>query len=103
MLDRIRGVTDEKLLMEGKDEFVMEAGKHKLLYAPMDENGWPIEVRIGRHLSTVLQCIEVMGMMQPDKAMTLSNVPRYAEVIERKLGYLFQDPSKVPADKVAYD
>ncbi len=103
MLDRIRGVTDERLLMDGKDEFVMEAGKHKLLYAPMDENGWPIEIRIGRHLSTILQCIDSLGMMQPGKTLTLTGVPRYTEVIEKKLGYLFQDPSKVPADKVAFD
>ena len=100
-LDRIRGVTDEHLLMEGKDEFVMEAGKHKLLYAPMDENGWPIEIRIGRHLSTVLQCIDVFNMMKPDRAVAVANIPRYAEVIEKGLGYLFQDPAK--AAKVEYD
>ncbi|MDR1621110.1 MAG: succinylglutamate desuccinylase [Synergistaceae bacterium] len=103
MLDRIRGVTDERLLMEGKDEFVMEAGKHKLLYAPMDENGWPIEVRVGRHLSTILQCIDVFNMMIPDRPVTVAGIPRYAEVVEKKLGYLFRDPSKAPADKVAYD
>ncbi len=34
MLDRIRGITDEELLMSGKDRFVMKAGEHKLLYAP---------------------------------------------------------------------
>ncbi len=102
-LDRIRGVTDERLLMEGKDEFVVEAGKYKLLYAPMDENGWPIEVRVGRHLSTILQSFEIFGMTHPDRAVTLSGVPRYAEVIEKKLGHLFQDPSKAPADRVVYD
>lgn len=103
MLDRIRGVTDENLLMEGRDEFVVEAGKHKLLYAPMDEKGWPIEVRIGRHLSSILQCVEIMGMMNPDRALTITGVPRYAEVIEKKLGYLFKDPSTVPADRIAFD
>jgi predicted deacylase len=101
MLDRIRGVTDEALLMEGKDEFVIEAGKHGLLYAPMDENGWPIEVRVGRHLSTVLQCIDIFTMMYPENPIEIAGVPRYAEVIEKGPGAFLQDPAK--AGKTALD
>ena len=26
---------------------------------PIDENGWHIDVRVGRHLSTFLQCVEI--------------------------------------------
>jgi hypothetical protein len=103
MLDRIRGVTDEHLLMEGRDEFVMEAGKHKLLYAPMDENGWPIEVRVGRHLSTTLQCLDIFNMMNPDRAVVVSGIPRYAEVVEKRLGHLFQNPLNAATDRIAYD
>lgn len=102
-LDRIRGITDEKLLMEGKDEFVMEAGKYGLLYAPMDENGWPIEIRVGRHSSTMLQSIEIFNMMNPGKEVVISNFPRYAEIVEKGLGGYFKDPAKVAADKIAFD
>jgi predicted deacylase len=101
MLDRIRGVTDESLLMDGRDEFVMEAGKHNLLYAPMDENGWPIDVRVGRHLSTVLQCVDIFNMMNPDRAITISNVPRYAEMVERGPGAFLGNPAD--AEKVSLD
>jgi predicted deacylase len=103
MLDRIRGVTDERLLMEGKDDFVMEAGKHGLLYAPMDESGWPIEVRVGRHLSTVLQCVDIFSMMNPEKPIVITGVPRYAELIGKKFGGLFRDPSAVPPGNVMYE
>ena len=58
MLDRIRGITDEELLMSGKDRFVMKAGEHGLLYAPIDENGWPITKRIARHVETATTIIE---------------------------------------------
>lgn len=51
MLDRIRGITDEELLMSGKDSFVIKAGEHGLLYAPIDENGWPIDKRVARPAS----------------------------------------------------
>jgi predicted deacylase len=101
MLDRIRGVTDERLLMDGKDEFVMEAGKYNLLYAPMDENGWPIEVRVGRHLSTILQCIEIFNMTNPDRAVSVSNVPRCDDVTESGLGAFLGDPAR--AERISLD
>ena len=103
MLDRIRGITDQKLLLEGKDEFVMEAGKHGLLYAPMDENGWHIDVRVGRHLSTFLQCVDTFSMMNPDRAVVITEVPRYAEVKEKSVGAFFHDPSLASAERVAFD
>lgn len=103
MLDRIRGITDEKLLMEGRDDFVVKAGEHKLLYAPMDDQGWPIDVRVGRHLSALLQTIDSYNMTAPDKPMMLSGVPRYAEVVEKGTGAFLQNPSAASADRVYYD
>ena len=103
LLDRIRGVTDQKLVLEGKDEFVVEAGKHKLLYAPIDENGWHIDVRVGRHLSTFLQCLDIFSSMTPGREIVLTGVPRYAEVKEKGVGSFFHDPTKAPLGGVAYD
>jgi len=103
MLDRIRGITAEKLLMEGRDDFVVKAGEHKLLYAPMDDQGWPIDVRVGRHLSALLQTVDSYNMTAPDKPMVLSGVPRYAEVIEKGTGAFLQNPSAASADRVYYD
>ncbi len=102
-LDRIRGITDEKLLMTGKDDFVRKAGEHHLLYSPIDENGWPIDVRVGRHLSTVLESIKNFSELHPDKAVEIEGVPRYKEVIEKGLGTFFKNPAEAPADKVVYD
>ena len=103
LLDRIRGVTDQKLVLEGKDEFVVEAGKHKLLYAPIDENGWHIDVRVGRHLSTFLQCLDIFSSMTPGREIVLTGVPRYAEVKEKGVGSFFHDPAEAPLGRVAYD
>ena len=96
-------ITDEKLAMTGKDEFVVTAGKHGLLYSPIDENGWPIEQRVGRHLSSVLKSTEVFSMLHPDKAVVINNVPKYAEVQEKGLGVFFKDPAKAPSNMVAFD
>jgi len=102
-LDRVRGVTDEHLLLTGKDPFVMKAGEYGLLYEKIDENGWPINVRVGRHCSTVLQLIQTYSEMYPDKVVTITNVPRYAEVIENGIGYYFYNPAEAPAERVVYE
>ena len=102
-LDRVRGITDEHLLLTGKDPFVMKAGEHGLLYEKIDEQGWPIDVRVGRHCSTILQVTQTYSEMYPDKVVTISNVPRYAEIIENGLGHYFYNPEDVSADRVVYE
>ncbi|NCC97394.1 MAG: succinylglutamate desuccinylase, partial [Synergistales bacterium] len=82
MLDRIRGITDEQLLMSGKDRFVMKAGEHKLLYAPIDENGWPIDIRVGRHVTTFMTALDVFNQIDPSKAVVISGVPSYQEMVD---------------------
>ncbi len=100
-LDRVRGVTDEALLLTGKDPFVVIAGNHKLLYEQIDENGWPIDVRIGRHASTVLSLADMWSDMNPERAIRIQNVPRYAEIIEKGAGTFFKDPKG--SEKVYYN
>lgn len=102
-LDRVRGVTDEALLLTGIDPFVVIAGQYKLLYSPIDEKGWPIDVRVGRHTSTVLSIAETWSDMNPDKPIRIANVPRYKDIIKNGLGYYFNDPSKAPQEKLFYN
>ncbi len=92
-LDATRGITGEKQLLEGKDEFVVKAGEHGLLFAPIDENGWPIGVRVGRHTSTILQTFESWNEYYPNKSIICNNVPRYAEVIENGVGFYLKNPN----------
>lgn len=102
-LDATRGITGSEQLLEGKDEFVVKAGKHGLLYAPIDENGWPIQVRVGRHTSAILQTIECWNMDYPDKEIICENVPRYAEIVKNGVGYYLKDPSKAKPENIIYE
>ena len=102
-LDRVRGITDEHLLLTGKDPFVMKAGEYGLLYEKIDEQGWPIDVRVGRHTSAILQVIQTFSEMYPDKVVAISSVPRYAEVIENGVGHYLYNPDEAPADRVVYE
>ena len=103
MLDRIRGITDERLLLDGKDRFVIKAGEKKLLYAPIDENGWPMKVRVARHMTTFAEELQLFSQMNPSKAISLAGVPSYKTMVDSGLGVYFHDPSEVPAEKVRYD
>ena len=102
MLDRIRGITDEALLMEGKDRFVMLAGDHKLLYSPIDESGWPIEKRVARHITTILKTIEWNNMINPDQTILVEGIPSYQELCQSLAPYYY-NPATAPADRVYYD
>ena len=101
MLDRIRGITDEELLLSGKDVFVIRAGEEGLLYAPIDENGWPITKRVARHVETALTIIENHNMMNPTQVISVSGVPRYSEIMEKGVGTFYHNPAE--ADQVYYD
>lgn len=102
-LDATRGITSRELLLEGKDEFVVKAGEHGLLFSPMDENGWPIQVRVGRHTSAILQTMESWNEDFPDKEIICENVPRYADLIENGVGFYLKDPSKAEPGNIIYE
>jgi len=99
-LDATRGRTTREQLLTGKDEFVMKAGEHGLLFERMDENGWPIDVRVGRHTSTVLQTMESWSELNPDQPLSCRGVPRYAEVVEKGLGHWLHDPAGASPGRV---
>jgi predicted deacylase len=102
-LDATRGRTDRALLLTGKDEFVVRAGRRGLLFEKIDEAGWPVDVRVGRHTSTVLQILEIWSGDHPDKAVEVSGVPRYAEVVEKGVGAFLKDPKTAAPAKVFYE
>jgi predicted deacylase len=99
-LDATRGITNSDVLLSGKDPFVVKAGEHGLLFEKMDENGWPIDKRVGRHTSSVLQTIESWTEEHPEKAIICGNVPRYEEILEYGVGHYLKDPAKTAPDKI---
>ncbi len=102
-LDATRGRTTEQQLLTGQDEFVVKAGKHGLLFEQIDEAGWPIDVRVGRHTSTVLQTMDSWTILNPDRPLSCRGVPRYAEIIERGLGHWLHDPAKAAPGRVTIE
>lgn len=101
-LDATRGITSREQLLTGRDEFVVKAGQHGLLFEKIDEKGWPIAVRVGRHTSTLLQIAETWGEDHPDKPLVMTGVPRYKELIAHGVGHYLHDPAKA-AGRLVYE
>jgi hypothetical protein len=102
-LDATRGKTTREQLLTGQDEFVVKAGEAGLLYETIDESGWPVDVRVGRHTSTVLMTMESWSELNPDRPMRALGIPRYDEVIALGLGHWLHDPSAARPERVVIE
>lgn len=102
-LDATRGKTTTEQLLTGKDDFVVKAGKHGLLFEKIDEKGWPIDVRVGRHTSAVLQTMASWTEVHPEKPLACSDVPRYAEVIEKGIGAFLHNPALAKPGRLMFE
>ena len=96
-LDQPTGPKTEKLLLDGKDPFLLSLSKKKKLFVPYDESGWPMDKRVGQHSSVMLEIISQYSKKSPLRAILIQNVPRYAELVKNGAGYYLHDPAK--ADK----
>lgn len=77
---RLRGATNAALALTGKDKCYVLSQKLGMLYVPYDENGHPIEERVGRHLQGIKEYSSTFAMMYPDKSIAYDGVPGYAEL-----------------------
>ena len=100
-LDATRGITTEERLLSGQDEFVVKAGQHGLLFEKIDEKGWPIALRVGRHTSSILQIAETWTEDNPAKGLSITGVPRYADLVANGVGHYLRNPAT--AKKIVYE
>ncbi|HUM79118.1 MAG TPA: succinylglutamate desuccinylase [Candidatus Saccharicenans sp.] len=102
-LDQPTGPKTEKLFLTGQDDFLLSLAKKKKLFVPYDESGWPLEKRIGQHLSVSLEIIRQFSKKSPDRAIIIQNIPRYRDIVQHSVGYYFQNPAEVEPGKIILD
>lgn len=88
---RLRGRTDEALVLTGKDPRYVEAQKLGRLFVPYDENGHPLEERVGRHLTGISQLVLVMGENEPEKEIVMEGIPSYTDLLENGIGFYLKE------------
>jgi hypothetical protein len=102
-LDQPTGPKTVDLLLEGKDPFLLSLSEKGMLFVPYDETGWPMDKRVGQHCSVILEIANQFTKNNPDRAIEIQNVPRYAEVVENGIGYYLNDPSKADSLRIYYE
>jgi predicted deacylase len=99
-LDQPTGPKTTKLLLDGKDPFLLSLAAKKKLFVPYDAAGWSMERRVGQHCSVVLEILRQFSRKNPDRAIVIRGVPRYADIVKHGVGHFFADPAKADARKV---
>jgi len=87
---RLRSRTDEALVLTGKDPYYVKAQALGRLYVPFDENGHPIEERVGRHLAGISEFAFALTMEYPDKPLEISGIPAYEDLLASGVGAYLQ-------------
>ena len=101
-IDRIVGPITEDLMMTGKDLFLSYAGDKGLTYVKYTEENdysWPMNIRVGRHLSGAAKAVYYMNMFFPEKEV-IATWPSYEELVEKDCGAFLHDPAAANPDQV---
>jgi len=85
---RLRGATSANLMITGRDRFYVLASEQHRLSVPFPASGWPIDVRVARHLAGVRALAAGLGDMLPDRSIQITGVPDYAHLVSGGVGAL---------------
>lgn len=83
---RLRGRTDNALIVTGKDRYYTRAAGKGLLSVPFGGEGHPLEERVGRHLETLRALLEVHAGRDPARSVSLSGLPGMDRLLRDGLG-----------------
>jgi len=82
---RLRGEMSGASVLNGRDPLYVQAGKIGRLFIPFDEQGHPIEVRVARHVASIIELVNVYNQKMPQK-VHIANLPTYEELIAKGMG-----------------
>ena len=102
-LDQPTGPKTVRFLLDGKDPFLLSLAGKKKLFVPYDASGWPMDKRVGQHLSVTLEILRQFSKRTPSREIAIRGVPRYADVVKNGAGRYFHDPSKADPKAVVMD
>jgi hypothetical protein len=77
---RLRGRTDEALILEGRDDLYVRAAKLGRLFVPFDEHGWPLKVRVARHVAGLQAIFTSYTAQAPDQPLVVGALPSYDDL-----------------------
>jgi hypothetical protein len=86
---RLRGRTDEALVLTGVDKAYGKAAGLGRLFVPYGQGGKPLNQRVARHTASIKAFLEMLSLLDEMKGVSVENVPGYEDIIEKGVeGYL---------------
>lgn len=82
---RLRGRTDENLVLTGEDKCYTRAAELGRLFIPY-EGDQPIDLRVARHTQSMSTFIEMLGFLYEDREIVVEGVPGYEEILDKGVG-----------------
>jgi hypothetical protein len=92
MQGRLRGRTDAHGVIAGSDRFYDLASRRGRLSVPFPPAGWPLAVRVARHLAAIRALVDTLNDLGPTETLSLSGVPAYQSIINQGLGAYLRKP-----------
>jgi hypothetical protein len=89
---RLKGQPSSSLIVDGKDKFYARASRLGRLFVPYGEEGIPLAQRVARHLAAVEAIVRSLAELEPAKALSIENIPPFAQVQQRGLGAFLHTP-----------
>jgi hypothetical protein len=91
-MGRFRGRTSEQLVVEGRDTNYVRAARLKRLFVAFDDKGWPLKLRVARHLAAIEEILSAWNELNPETPIVVEDIPPYTDVIARGLGAYLRPP-----------
>ena len=82
---RLRGRTDEALVLTGRDKAYAKAmGLGRLFINYQGDQ--PLDLRVARHVTAIKVFLDNLGLLYPEKAILVEGIPDYASIVGQGTG-----------------
>lgn len=85
-MGRLRGRTDEELVVGGQDDNYVRAAQLGRLFVPFTEAGHPLSERTARQVATVEELILAYNDVNADAPIVVNDIPSYEAIISDGVG-----------------
>lgn len=100
-MGRFRGRLSMDLVVGGKEPNYVAAtklGAKGLLFVPFDDNGWPLQVRISRHVATIKEVIDSYNSLNKATSVVITGIPDFDDIAKNGVSkYLLPAPAGSPS------
>lgn len=100
-MGRFRSRLSDELVVGGKDANYVRAAKLPSdnptlgrLFVRFDDNGWPLALRVARHVASIQAVINAYNDLHPENPIIVENMPSYADIRDKGIGAFLKPAPK---------